>query len=293
VAAGIVAVAGSAMAAAWLLTVPAYPTTYAASPVHYTTSAIADGARLFTAHCAACHGSDGAGPTVGSAVQAPDLLRHAARHRPGEVYWWIAHGRAGTAMPAFAPPLASEEIWSIVQFLHALSDSAGLAGTDASLAARRVPAPDFNFELPERGQQALLQTDAREDTLFVLYSLPGSLARLRSLASQRHVFAHKGIRVLAMTASASDAQTARAQTPGGESMLGIAAPDVAIAYAMFATRDRVASHAEFLIDRRGYLRVRWLGVPASGDDRDTEILSAAQKLDSERPPPPRSPEHAH
>jgi hypothetical protein len=193
-------------------------------------------------------------------------------------------------MPAFAPPLASEEIWSIVQFLHALSDAA----TNTELTTRRVPAPDFNFELPERGQQALLQIDAREDTLLVLYSLPDSLARLRSLASQRHVFDDKRIRVLAMTASANDAQAAKAQTPGGETMLVIAAPDVAIAYAMFATRDRaVASHAEFLIDRRGYLHARWLGLPASGDDRNMEILSAAQKLDSERPAPPRSTEHAH
>jgi putative copper export protein/mono/diheme cytochrome c family protein/peroxiredoxin len=295
-AAGIAGVAASAMVGAWLLTVPAYPTTYAASPVRYATGAIADGARLFAAHCAQCHGGDGAGSTVGSAIRTPNLVRHAANHRAGELYWWIAHGRAGTAMPAFAPPLASDEIWSIVQFLHALSDAADFAGTDAGLLARiPVPAPDFNFELPERGQQALLQTEAGEDTLLVLYSLPDSLARLRSLASQRHVFHDKRIRVLAMTASASDAQRARAQTPGGETMLAIAASDVAIAYATFAARDRaVAGHAEFLIDRRGRLRARWLGVPASADDRDSEIFAAAQKLDSERPPPPPpSPEHAH
>jgi hypothetical protein len=67
-----------------------------------------------------------------------------------------------------------------------------------------------------------------------------------------------------------------------------------MAYAMFAARDRaVAGHAEFLIDRQGLLRARWLGVPASADDRNSEILAAAQKLDSERPSPPPGPEHAH
>ena len=81
---------------------------------------------------------------------------------------------------------------------------------------------------------------------------------------------------------------------GSETMLVIAASDVAIAYAMFAVRDRaVASHAEFLIDRRGRLRARWLGGPASADDRDSEIFAAARKLDIERPPPSPSPEHAH
>jgi hypothetical protein len=63
---------------------------------------------------------------------------------------------------------------------------------------------------------------------------------------------------------------------------------------MFAARNRtIASHAEFLIDRRGRLRARWLGVPASAGDRDSEIVAAAQLLDSERPPPSPSTEHAH
>jgi putative copper resistance protein D len=294
-AAGIAGVAASATVGAWLLTVPAYPTTYAASPVRYTTSAIADGARLFAAHCAACHGGDGAGSTVGSAVAAPNLVRHAANHRPGELYWWIAHGRAGTAMPAFAPPLTSDGIWSIVQFLHTLSDAADFAGTEAGLLARSpVPAPDFSFELPERGQQTLKEPDSKTDTLLVLYSLPDSLARLRSLASQRQAFEGRRIRVLAISASGAAAQTAGAQTPGDDSVSAIAASDVATSYAMFAAHDHaVAGHAEFLIDRRGRLRARWLGVPATADDRDSEIFAASLKVDSERPPPPSSPEHAH
>jgi putative copper export protein/mono/diheme cytochrome c family protein len=293
-AAGVFGVAASATMGAWLLTVPAYPTTYASSPVRYTTGAIVDGARLFAAHCAICHGGDGAGPTAASAVRAPNLVRHAAKHRAGELYWWIAHGRAGTAMPAFAPPLNSDEIWSIVQFLHALSDAADFASTEAGLVARSpVPAPDFSFEQPERGQQTLLQRDAKEDTLLVLYSLPDSLARLRSLGSQR-TFDGGRIRVLAISASATKAQTGGAPVPGGDAVLATAAPDVAMAYAMFAARDRaVATHAEFLIDRRGRLRARWLGVPARIDDRDSEIFAAARKLDSERPSPPPSHEHAH
>jgi putative copper export protein/mono/diheme cytochrome c family protein len=292
---GMIGVMASVMAGAWLLTVPAYSTTYATSPVRYTTAAIADGARLFAAHCAACHGGDGAGSTVGPAVAAPNLNRHAARHRPGELYWWIAHGRAGTAMPAFSPPLASEEIWSIVQFLHALSDAVDLAGSRVgTVAPSPVPAPDFSFELPQRGQQTIVGPDANEDTLLVLYSLPDSGARLRSLVSQRRTFEARHIRVLALAASAGDAQMADAQIPGGDAVRAIAAPDVAIVYAMFAARDRaVAGHAEFLIDRRGRLRARWLGVPATGDERDREIFAAAQRLGSEGSPPPPPSEHAH
>jgi len=291
-AAGLIGVGAAVSAAAWLLAVPAYPTTYATSPVRYTTVAIADGARLFAAHCAACHGNDGR--SMRGAVGAPDLALHAARHRPGELYWWTAHGRAGTAMPAFSPPLVSEEIWSIVQFLHALADAADFAGARAGfLAPSPVPAPDFSFELLHHGQQTIVRPDANEATLLVLYSLPDSAARLRSLASQRRAFDDRHIRILALAESAGDAQIAEASIPGGDAIRAIAAPDVAVVYALFAARDRAAGHAEFLIDRRGRLRARWLGVPPPGDDRDRDIFAAAQKLGSAESAPPSPPEHAH
>ena len=291
---GLIGIVASAIAGTWLLTVPAYPTTYAASSVRYTTSAIADGADLFAAHCVACHGGNGTGSMAGSAVAVPNLSRHAARHRAGELYWWIAHGRAGTAMPAFSPPLAGDEIWSIVQFLHALSDAADFTGNrGGTVAPKPVAAPDFSFELPRRGQQTIVRPDANEDTLLVLYSLPDSLARLHSLVSQRQAFNNKSIRVLALAASAGDAQIAEGQIPGGDAIRAIAAPDVAAVYAMFAAGDRAAaSHVEFLIDRRGRLRERWLGLPAPGDDRDRDIFAAAQKPGSGGVPPPPS-EHAH
>ena len=138
-----------------------------------------------------------------------------------------------------------------------------------------------------------MRPDANEDTLLVLYSLPDSLARLHSLASQRQEFNNRSIRVLALAASAGDAQIAEGQIPGGDAIRAIAAPDVAAVYAMFAAGDRAAAgHVEFLIDRRGRLRERWLGLPAPGDDRDRDIFAAAQKPGSGGVPPPPS-EHAH
>jgi hypothetical protein len=99
--------------------------------------------------------------------------------------------------------------------------------------------------------------------------------------------------VLALTASGGDAQIAEWQISGGDAIRAIVAPDVAVVYAMFAARDRVAArHAEFLIDRRGRLRAYWLGVPASGDDRDREIFAVAQKLGGGGLPAQPS-EHAH
>ena len=297
-AAGLIGVAAAALASAWLLAVPAYPTTYASSPVRYTTAAIVDGERLFATHCGACHGSDGTGGGRAAAAlstRPANLVEHAGQHRPGELYWWIAHGRAGTPMPAFSPLLGSDGIWSIVQFLQALSDAASSVGPSGEFIAGPT-APDFSFELAGHGQQTLLSKDESRATLLVVYSLPDSLSRLRSLASQRRALDDERIRVLAVTSSAADAEAARAQTPGGETVLAIAAPDVAKAYALFAARDGGAGatlrHGEFLI-RDGRLRALWFGVPAAGVERNQDIGEIAEKVDREPPRPLPSHLHAH
>jgi putative copper resistance protein D len=301
VAAGLTGMGVSAAASAWILAVPAYPTTFAESPVGYTTAAIVDGRRLFDTHCAACHGSDGrsGGPaSAGLGTRPANLVQHAALHRPGDLYWWIAHGRPATAMPAFAAALASDDIWTIVQFLRALSDTDAWVdtGEDELAASRAMPAPDFSFELPGRGQQTLVRADRQRSTLLVVYSVPDSLARLRSLASDRHAFDERQIDVLAVTSSAADARATIAQIPGGESMLADCSPDVAAAYAMFAANHGAAGasrHLEFLIDSNGLIREQWRGLSAQAAIRNDEIFSSAAKEERESPEAPPSHSHHH
>ncbi len=299
VAAGLIGIGVSAAASAWTLALPAYPTTYAVPPVRYTTTAIVDGARLFAANCAVCHGSDarGAEPaSAGSGARPANLVRHTALHRPGELYWWIAHGRPGTVMPAFAATLSSDDIWTVVQFLRALSDAAAWIDADEGelVASRPMPAPDFSFELPGRAQQTLTTADEPHNTLLVVYALPDSLARLRSLASEVNAFRTQRIEVLAVSSSAADAEAAIAQTPGGESMIAIFSPGIAAAYTLFAAGHGAVDpspHAEFLIDRDGRMRAQWRGVPARADIRNGEIFAEAAKREGESPPPQHSHEH--
>src|SRR5262249_8779417 len=59
---------------AYLVAEPAYPTTYARSPLRYTTSEIAQGATLYAAHCAVCHGASG----LGNGSAATSLRKRAA-----------------------------------------------------------------------------------------------------------------------------------------------------------------------------------------------------------------------
>jgi putative copper resistance protein D len=199
-------------------------------------------------------------------------------------------------MPAFSPALASDDIWNVVQFLHALSDAKALTDSDGQSLEPAPAAPDFSFELADGGQQTLLQAGKPRVTLLVLYALPASLARVRALVSARSAFAERGIRVVAVALHADDARAARAEVPEGESILAIAGPDVATAYAMFARDDgppSAPSHAEFLIGGRGRLRARWLGALDPDIDRDREILAAAATLDREPARASSLHEHMH
>jgi mono/diheme cytochrome c family protein len=133
--------------------VPAYPTTYAASPASYTSESIIRGANLYAQNCDVCHGpyGRGDGPAAASLAKMPaDLAAHASSHRVGELFWWVAHGIPGTPMPGFTSLLSSAEIWDLVQFLRAQADAAAAT----TLTGRAQPwrsaivAPDFTFELP-------------------------------------------------------------------------------------------------------------------------------------------------
>ena len=51
------------------------------------------------------------------------LPGHVAHHRPGETYWWLTHGIAGTPMPGFADRLTQTQRWQLVNFLRARADA--------------------------------------------------------------------------------------------------------------------------------------------------------------------------
>lgn len=81
-----------------------------------------DGAALFAAKCATCHGADANGSKLGYE------LRHPAREYSR---WVIRNGRSGTelapsVMPAFVPELLDdEEIEAILDYLEAFEPSIG------------------------------------------------------------------------------------------------------------------------------------------------------------------------
>jgi putative copper export protein/mono/diheme cytochrome c family protein len=299
---GLAGICVAASSSAWLLAVPAHPTSYLTSPVRYTTTSIVSGSARYARDCSACHGSHGRGDrgAAGSLAMKPaNLIEYALHHRAGDVFWAIAHGVPGTPMPAFAPQLTDSEIWEVIQFLRAQSEA-----TDAKALTHRVEpwlpivAPDFTFEIDAQPQESLRKQRRRFVTQLVFYTLPESLPRLRELATEKRAFAEAEIRVIAVplviSSTSPDAETVN----DGKSIFAITRPDVAMAYAMFVrpgieSADDTLAHVEFLIDRQGYLRARWIGVPATATDRTSEILSQIKELHDERARAPPPAGHAH
>lgn len=97
----------------------------ATSPVERTPEVIAEGAALYTAHCARCHGEIGYGDgTEGrSLVPSPALLAFLVQQPiAGDEYllWAISDGGEafGTEMPAFGNTLDENQIWAIIAYMR-------------------------------------------------------------------------------------------------------------------------------------------------------------------------------
>ncbi len=250
-----------------LSAVPAHPTTYAISPVGFTTEAIDRGARLYASNCAACHGPSGRGDgAAGRAlpIRPADLTEHASRHAAGDLFWWIAHGIPGTPMPAFAPAMGESDIWRVIQFLRVLADAREvptLAQEEQALPP--IAAPDFTFELPGRAQESLRQLRGSGAVLLVLYALPESLPRLSELGLAEPAYASEHARIVALPLRGAPFGDDAGPLANAGTFAARASASVAAVYTMFARAEaNPPDHLEFLIDREGDLRFRWSGVAA-------------------------------
>jgi len=96
----------------------------------------------------------------------------------------------------------------------------------------------------------------------------------------------------------SSPSTAAESVVDGKSILAITRPDVAMAYAMFArtgneSGDEASAHVEFLIDRQGYLRARWIGIRDAAKTQAAEMFAQIESLNRERPGAPPAEGHGH
>jgi copper resistance protein D len=289
------------------LSIDAYPTTYARPSVAYNAISVANGMLLYRESCAVCHGIAGYGDGPAAADLKPkpaDLTaRHTASHTVGDLYWWLSYGIRATAMPGFKESFNEDERWDLINFLRALSNAerarslAPVSDTDVWLVA-----PDFAYGT-NRGETRTLK-DHRADkiVLLVLVSLPESSDHLKLLEKMATRLANTGVEIILVP---QDTEKYASTVTGPASQLPIVTEgndEIFRTYSLFgqsfetdgnSPEALVPKHTEFLIDKRGYIRARWIAKEGGGWADIENLLQEIATLQNEKSQAPAPDDHIH
>ena len=293
------------------LSVDAYPTTYRRSSVPYHAVSVASGAALHRAHCATCHGPLGRGDGPGGAgLPRPpaDLTApHTAEHTAGDMYWWLTHGIPVGGMPPFGGALAEEERWDLINFVRTLSAGERARQMTPVVQPNRpwLVAPDFTIAVGPAPPRNLKELRERFTVHLVFFTLPESRPRLVQLALAYNTLQATGAEVIAVPLGDGEHIIRRlgGRPPVLFPVITEGAAEIAATYALLSRglgpRERTPgaagpSHVEFLLDRQGYARARWLpGAPGRGWDDLQLLMDQILALEKETPAGPPPAEHVH
>ena len=293
------------------LAVQAFPETYRKTPVPFDTISVSNGATLFAANCVPCHGPQAKGNGVLAktfAKKPVDLLTepHTAMHTAGDFFHWLTYGILEFGMPAWGDKLSEEDRWDVVNFLHAIS-----RGYQARLINPYV-APNQPYVVPQNfsysahnGTSGTLKDFRREKTvLLVLFSWPESRARLDQLRSAYTTLSGGNTVVLAvpmndltqqdMTAITADMPFPVATQGGLEITRSYALFRRTLSNPDLAGEGATPKHMEFLIDRYGFLRARWIpAVDGTGWADIGTLMQQIEQLNREKEVRPPPDDHVH
>lgn len=295
-----IAIGGAALAlpALWI---DAYPTTYRRPAVAYQAISVASGLQLYRQHCVGCHGiagyGDGPAGTALNPKPADLTAKHTNDHTAGDLFWWLTHGKDKTAMPGFKDNVSEEGRWDLINFLRTLS-SAEQARPMAPLLERPwLVAPDFIYQTVRGENRSLTEHRGQNVVLLTLFTLPPSRARLEQLGRLQAELTAAAVEVLAVP------RDARARLPAALfSVITDGAEEAFATYGLFRrslSEDGmrpdapVPPHMEFLIDRQGYVRARWIAAENAGWANTRILLGEIAQLNQERPSAPAPDDHVH
>ncbi|SOD19223.1 CopD family protein [Nitrosomonas ureae] len=293
------------------LAIEAYPETYLKPTVPFDTISIVNGSRLFAENCINCHGPQGKGtqPVADPDVRDPtDLLtqQHTAQYTVGNVFHLLTHGIPGTPMPGFAATLSEDDRWDLINFLHALSRGfdSRLLGSMILPEMPVIASPVFNYAANDGSSGNLRDFRLHKNVLLVLFSWPQSKDRFFQLAASYDRIKALDTEVLAVPIRALEPWEL-------EQIAEIANFPVVIegwseikdSYWLYrrvrtvpdlSGKGMFPGHMEFITDRFGYLRARWVaqfeGFGWQNFDALTLQLRQLNQEDEIMPPPG---EHAH
>jgi len=305
------ALAGSGLAFP-AISVQAFPDTYLVTDIPYAATSISAGLNHFEQNCTGCHGvsGHGDGPAASSLpVKPADLSApHTALHTGGDLYWWVTHGIPASGMPAFADVLTNDDRWDIINFLGAFS-----IGYQARIIEPRInpgqywlAPPDFQVT-DETGNTFILSDYRRQSSILLLLfsctqeNVAQETARLEQLLAARARLADLGAKII-LVAPGKICEPLRRMATSKILVADHDTADVAATYGFFTRsfhnrkQDVVRvpeTHAEFLIDRSGYLRARWLPEEDNSWSDPGFIVTQLEMLAREPPAPPPPGPHDH
>ncbi len=295
------------------LAIDAYPETYRRTPVPFDTISIANGSTLFAENCVACHGLQGKGNGVLAKTFAKppvDMLTepHTAKHTAGDFFHWLTYGIPDTGMPVFADKLSEEDRWDVVNFLHAMS-----RGYQARLMSPRVvpdqpqPSlgpPNFSYTAHDGSSGTLKDFRGQKNVLLVLFSWPASrerLAQLRALHTQLNAANTVLLAVPEDDPDSTEIAQIIANVPFPVITQGAA--EIVRSYTLFRRtlnkpdllgEGTLPPHMEFLVDRYGYLRARWIPeADGPGWDNTGMLMQQIAQLNREQEILPPPGDHVH
>lgn len=294
--AGLSAGSGLALPA---LSIDAYPTTYRRPAVPYHAISIAHGSRLYQQRCMPCHGPAGYGDGPALAEQrfkrADLTARHTGDHTAGDLFWWLAHGIRGTPMPGFSEVLREEERWDLINFLRALAAAEQARPLAPFVEPPSLVAPDFAYRTVAGETQNL--KDLRGNVvLLVLASVPASSERLQQLDLLYPQLIATGAQVLVIPQTPAVRAASR-----GLPLVSDGRTEGFAVYALFsrspnrtgALTERPPAHMEFLIDRQGYIRARWIPSEGGAWTKVEVLLAEITQLVNEPLTAPAPDDHVH
>ena len=137
--------------------------------------------------------------------------------------------------------------------------------------------------------------------MLVLYSLPESQARLAELEKISLKLQSKNVKILLIPRELSDVRG----LDGNVKSLAVVTEGRREAFDAYALYRRsfsepgtqpdppVPPHMEFLIDRQGYVRARWIPRDGAGWDKVEKLWRDVDRLNQEKPSAPAPDDHVH
>lgn len=294
-----------------LMTLKAYPETYLKPSAAFDVVSVSNGMKLFAGNCISCHGPQGkgTGKVIDPDIKDPtDLLTepHTASYTVGNIYHHLTYGIPGTRMPGFSATLSEEDRWDLVNFLHALSRGfdARLLGSMIIPEMPSIAPPVFNYVDSNGSTGNLKDFRLQKNVLLVLFSWPQSQQRIHQIATAYAEMRDLNTEILLVPNRALSTEELQAIVNVVPFPIAIEGwSEIKDSYWLYRRIRTVPDlsgegmfpgHMEFMIDRFGYLRARWVaqfeGFGWQSIDALTLQLNKLNQEEEIMPPPG---EHAH